>query len=58
MMPLRSMLSSVLISFTMALAVNVGQTAPAFSLSTHEDGTFNLAQQQGKVVVLFFLGCT
>jgi peroxiredoxin len=52
------MLSSVLISFAATLAVNVGQTAPVFSLSTYKGGTFNLAQQQGKVVVLFFLGCT
>jgi len=58
MKPLQTMLSSVLISFAATLAVNVGQTAPVFSLSTYKGGTFNLAQQQGKVVVLFFLGCT
>ena len=39
-------------------AIDVGETAPQFSLSTYDGGTFSLAQQKGKVTVLFFLGCT
>jgi peroxiredoxin len=41
-----------------AQAVTVGQAAPGFSLSTYDGGTFSLAQQRGKVTVLFFFGCT
>ena len=39
-------------------AINVGETAPLFSHATYGGGTFDLAQQKGKVTVLFFLGCT
>ena len=38
-------------------ATNVGDTAPVFSLSTYGGGTFDLAQQRGKVTVLVFLCC-
>jgi peroxiredoxin len=38
-----------------ASAINVGDTAPLFSLSTYGGGTFDLAQQKGKVTVLLFL---
>jgi len=38
-----------------ASAISVGDTAPLFSLPTYDGGTFNLAQQKGKVKVLLFL---
>jgi peroxiredoxin len=39
-----------------APATNVGDTAPLFSLSTYGGGTFDLAQQKGKVTALYFFG--
>jgi peroxiredoxin len=48
----------LLVACTAANAVTVGQPAPAFSLTTYGGGSFDLAQQRGKVVVLFFFGCT
>jgi hypothetical protein len=38
-----------------APAINVGDTAPTFSLSTYGGGTFNPDRQRGKVTVLLFL---
>jgi cytochrome oxidase Cu insertion factor (SCO1/SenC/PrrC family) len=51
-------LSVLAAAVTSVSAVNVGDTAPAFSLSTYGGGTFNLTDQKGKVTVIFFLGCT
>jgi cytochrome oxidase Cu insertion factor (SCO1/SenC/PrrC family) len=51
-------LAAVVAAVTSAPAVNVGEPAPGFSLSTYGGGTFNLADQKGKVTVIFFLGCT
>jgi len=49
-------LAAVMASSTPASAISVGDTAPLFSLSTYGGGTFDLAQQKGKVTVLFFFG--
>lgn len=51
-------LAAVVAAVTSALAVTVGEPAPGFSLATYGGGTFNLADQKGKVTVIFFLGCT
>jgi peroxiredoxin len=51
-------LCMLLLACIPASAVNVGQPAPTFSLTTYGGGSFDLSQQRGKVVVLFFFGCT
>lgn len=51
-------LAAIVAAVTSVSAVNVGETAPVFSLSTYIGGTFNLADQKGEVTVIFFLGCT
>jgi hypothetical protein len=49
------LLAAVAACSTHASAVSIGDTAPLFSLSTYGGGTFDLAQQKGKVTVLLFL---
>jgi hypothetical protein len=44
-----------MIWFHFQRAISDGDTAPLFSLSTYGGGTFDLAQQRGKVAVLLFL---
>jgi hypothetical protein len=60
--PLMRLIPKILVTAatfcTAALAVNVGESAPALSGSTYGGGNFNLAAQKGKVTILFFLGCT
>jgi hypothetical protein len=58
MIPVVRLFITVLASCTIAFSVNVGETASSISLTTYGGGTFKLAQQQGKVTVIFFLGCT
>jgi peroxiredoxin len=48
----------LLVIFGSAGAVEVGQEAPDFSLPTFQGDTFNLADHQGKVVVILTIGCT
>jgi hypothetical protein len=55
MRSLRILLSAIAAFSTSALAIHVGDTAPSFSLSTYDNGKFDLAQQRGKVTVLLFL---
>jgi hypothetical protein len=38
-----------------APAIEIGETAPAFSALTYRDGLFDLEAQKGKVTVLMFL---
>jgi hypothetical protein len=55
-MRFKPILLTVVAAFsTSASAIDVGDTAPLFSLSTYGGGTFDLAQQKGKVTVLLFL---
>jgi hypothetical protein len=54
---LRSITGAILLAGASAFAIGVGETAPLCTLSTHGGGTFNLAQQQGTVVVLYFFTC-
>jgi hypothetical protein len=51
----RILLSMAAALSTSASAISVGDTAPMFSRSTYNSGTFDLAQQRGKVSVLLFL---
>lgn len=51
-------LAAIVAAVTTVSAVNVGDPAPAISLSTYNGGTFSLADQKGKVTVIFFHGCT
>jgi peroxiredoxin len=46
---------SILVAFQ-AKPQEVGKAAPDFSLETLSNGTYKLAEQSGKVVVIFFLG--
>jgi hypothetical protein len=58
MKPTSKFFTAVLVFWSAALAVNIGESAPSFSLATYGGQTFDLGQQKGKVTVLFFLGCT
>lgn len=52
---IKKLLVAIAVCSTPAMAINVGDTAPQFSLSTYGGGTFDLAQQKGTVTVLLFL---
>jgi hypothetical protein len=52
---IKKLLVAIAVCSTSALAITIGDTAPLFSLSTYGGGTFDLAQQKGKVTVLLFL---
>lgn len=52
---IRILLAAVAFCSTSGWAINVGDTAPQFSLSTYGGGTFDLAEQRGKTTVLLFL---
>jgi hypothetical protein len=49
------LIAAATICGTPAWAINIGDTAPLFTLATYGGGTFDLAQQRGKVTVLLFL---
>jgi cytochrome oxidase Cu insertion factor (SCO1/SenC/PrrC family) len=49
------LIAAVTVLSTSASAIDIGDTAPLFSQATYGGGTFDLAQQKGKVTVLLFL---
>ena len=54
---LKFLFAAATVCSTFAWAINIGDRAPLFSLATYGGGTFDLAQQKGKVTVLLFLCC-
>jgi hypothetical protein len=46
----------VLILFSLVFGQNVGEVAPNFQHSTLDNGTIQLSDFSGKVVLLFFAG--
>lgn len=37
-------------------AINIGEKAPEFTLTSHDGNTVSLSDYQGKVVYIFFFG--
>ncbi len=48
----------VILTTSLLSAVSVGDEAPNFTLTDTDGNTFTLSDQQGKVVLLFFMGYT
>jgi cytochrome oxidase Cu insertion factor (SCO1/SenC/PrrC family) len=46
----------MILSPSLQSAVSVGDEAPDFTLTDTKGNTFTLSEQQGKVVLLFFMG--
>lgn len=44
--------------FSTLYAVQIGEQAPDFTVTTYSGETFTLSAQKGKVVVLLAIGCT
>jgi peroxiredoxin len=51
--------SCLILAFALAChAINIGDPAPSLTLPTLANGTFDLANHRGEVVVLYSFGCT